>query len=819
MADEIRRGGGNEVFFVGRPMQGILTQVEVLARGNRDSVPALLQVPNPGDIVLHNHPSGELEPSAADVAIASRLGNNSVAFYIVDNNVERVYPVVKAFVRRDVQKLASRDLSAALRPGGPLASSLTVEDRPGQHAMLEAVANSFNRGDVALLEAGTGTGKTLAYLLPALDWAIKNKQRVLVATHTINLQEQIINKDAPALRAVFGEDFRVVLVKGRSNYISKRRVLEFEQSLPMLVDDTETAEAKALIEWAHKTEDGSRSDLAVQPKHELWERIQSETDNCLRHRCPTFNSCFFFRARRAALEADLMVANHHMLFADLSVRAKMDTDDGGLLPAYKHVVIDEAHHVEEVATQYFGQDATRLGFQRALHRMLRETPRGEKGSLPVLQRRLMENAAKLPDGFAKMLNDILQIDVRPAHALAEGSFQRMYDAAHLLARQGESDGGGEVRTLRLVGDVYEREEVLDLQRFAQVAIKDLQMLNEPCSRFLRKASSFADEAGILGPLKEFQSALERLIAHGDAAHECLLSDKPGTVRWIETKAYNPRVVHLTTAPVDVGGLLAEHLFKGHETVVMTSATLAVAGEMSFLKKRTGLTFVERERIQERQFASPFDYADQARLLITDDLPSPDQQGYEEALGRDLGKLLLAAGGRAFVLFTSFRSLQRQYQLAAPMLAEYGIRCLKQGETTRDRLLRAFREDTRSVLFGTDSFWEGVDVEGESLSTVILTRLPFRVPTEPVTIARAEAIEKAGGRAFTEYTIPTAVIKFRQGFGRLIRSRTDRGVVIVTDKRLVSKPYGRAFLESLPPAPLIVGPVREIEDHVKRFFNE
>ena len=265
------------------------------------------------------------------------------------------------------------------------------------------------------------------------------------------------------------------------------------------------------------------------------------------------------------------------------------------------------------------------------------------------------------------------------------------------------------------------------------------------------------------------------------------------MRWIETKAYNPRVVHLTTAPVDVGGLLAEHLFKGHDTVVMTSATLAVAGDMSFLKKRTGLTFVERERIQERQFASPFDYADQARLLITDDLPSPDQQGYKEALGRDLGKLLLAAGGRAFVLFTSFRSLQRQYQLAAPMLAEYGIRCLKQGETTRDRLLRAFREDTRSVLFGTDSFWEGVDVEGESLSTVILTRLPFRVPTEPVTIARAEAIEKAGGRAFTEYTIPTAVIKFRQGFGRLIRSRTDRGVVIVTDKRLVSKPYGRAFL--------------------------
>lgn len=818
MADEIRRTGGNEVFFLGRVVNGIVVEAEVLARGNKGAVPAIMQAPAPGEAVIHNHPSGGLEPSDADIGIASALGNNSVAFYIVNNDVTEVYPVVNAFRRREVHALTDGDLNAYLRPGGALSSALpNLEDRPGQHAMLSAVAAAFNDGRIAVLEAGTGTGKTLAYLIPAADWAKKNREKVVVATHTINLQEQILHKDAPALKSIFGDELRVVLVKGRSNYVSLRRARELEQGLPLLVDDVETAEAKTLIEWARRTQDGSRSDLPFLPKPELWEKVQSETDNCLRLQCPTFQECHFFRARRAALEADIIVANHHLVFADLALRAKMGGDEGGLLPAYKRVVFDEAHHIEEIATEYFGSQVTRAGFSRALNRLARETPRGERGALAVLVKRIAAAADKLPDGMAKLLGDMLQTQVRPARIAVELAFQNFFDDVHRFARRGESDAGGDLKTLRLTPEVRGEEDFRKLQESAHTAIKTLEDLVKQAAAFLRKAGPFAEEIAAPGPLKEFSSAVDRLAAAGDGLRDVLMTDSKEVVRWLETKSFNARIVRLMAAPLEVGGLLAEHLFEKHSTVVMTSATLTVSGSFDYLNRRTGLAAVKAERRDEQVFPSPFDFARQARLFVTDDLPSPDKAEYEDALSERLPGLLQAAGGRAFVLFTSFRSLERQFRACEPILRAAGIRSLKQGETGRDRLLQLFRDDVSSVLFGTDSFWEGVDVEGEALSTVVLTRLPFRVPTEPILVARAEALEAAGGRAFGELTIPMAVIKFRQGFGRLIRNQTDRGVVVVTDKRIVSRPYGKVFLNSLPPVTVTAAPFSEVERDVAAFF--
>ncbi len=819
MAEEIRLGGGNEVFFVGRVESGRVVEAKVVARGNAHMVPAILQVPAPGDVVLHNHPSGELLPSDADGSIASRLGENSVGFYIVDNEVRRVYPVVYAFQVRDVRPVAEDALVAALQPGGKLAAALgTVEDRPSQRAMLHAVAESFEQNRVAVLEAGTGTGKTFAYLLPALDWALANREKVVVATHTINLQEQIIKKDVQALRAVFGDQFHVALMKGRSNYVSLRRARELEESLTALTDAEEKDEAKALVAWAHRTEDGSRSDLTFQPRHELWERVQSESDNCLRHRCPTFHQCFFYRARRNAVEADLLVANHHLLFVDLAMRARMQDDDAGILPSYQRVILDEAHHVEEVATDYFGQQVTRLGVQRALHRIWRDAGRGAKGAVVALLERI-RMTEDLPKFAVETWLYLINAEILPARHQVDSSFRELFDDLHRLARAGEVEAGGsgEVRTLRITADLRGNPAFVRVQETARATLADLQGLLKPGRQFLSKTETFAEEARMLGYLSEFESALNRLEAAGDAVESVLLADSVDQVRWIEVKADNPRVVRLQSAPIDVGALLAEHLFANHKTVTLTSATLAVAGKTDFLRKRTGLDRVRDERIREETFPSPFDFMEQARLFITDDLPSPDQSTYEAALEQALPALLAAAGGRAFVLFTSFRSLQRQYRVAKPWLESMGIRALRQGEAPRDKLLQTFREDTRSVLFGTDSFWEGVDVEGEALSTVILTRLPFRVPTHPVLVARAEAIDAAGGRSFTEYTVPMAVIKFRQGFGRLIRSRSDRGVVIVTDGRIVSKPYGRSFLKSLPPIQTVTASTREVEEHVRNFF--
>lgn len=819
MAAEIAKAGGNEVFFLGRVEGGMVVDYEVLARGNADSAPAILQVPAPGDVVLHNHPSGGLDPSAADMGVASYLGGNSVGFLIVDNAVENVYEVVKHFAPKERLDLDAQGLAGALQPGGALSEALPgLEDRPSQHAMLGEVSKAFNENRVAILEAGTGTGKTLAYLLPAVDWALKNREKVVIATHTINLQEQILNKDVPALRSLFGNEFRAVLVKGRGNYVSRRRARELEQGLGALVDDVEQAEAKSLIEWAKHTADGTRSDLPFQPKSDLWEKIQSEGDNCLRLDCPTFTECFFFRARRNALEAHVLVANHHLVFADLAVRAAIGGEEGGILPAYKRLVLDEAHHVEEVATEYFGRQASRLGFNRALNRILRETPRGDRGALVNLLQRLQMAEAKLPDGMAKQLAGILTSEVKPARGTADFVFGALFDHLHMFARDGADDAAGEVRTLRLAGGVLQSAAYREVQAQAENALETLELFLDPANKFIRRAAVHAPEGGFQGPLKEFASAVDRLAAYAEAIRDVLLADSRDMVRWIETKAFQARIVSLKTAPLAVAARLEEHLFRKHETVVLTSATLTVAGRTDYLRSRLGLNALERERVVERQYPSPFDFAKQARLYVVDDLPSPDKSEYEHALEPALERLLAASGGRAFVLFTSFRSLDRQYRAVEPVLRSLGIRCLKQGEVSRDKLLKAFRDDVKSVLFGTDSFWEGVDVEGESLSTVILTRLPFRVPTDPVLVARAEAIEAAGGRAFNELTVPMAVIKFRQGFGRLIRSKTDRGVVIVTDRRIVSRPYGRAFLESLPPVPIDVAALHDVEQDVRRFLT-
>jgi ATP-dependent DNA helicase DinG len=372
--------------------------------------------------------------------------------------------------------------------------------------------------------------------------------------------------------------------------------------------------------------------------------------------------------------------------------------------------------------------------------------------------------------------------------------------------------------VRITAEVREQSEFRDLQLCATRTMLDLEALLVPSRSFLRKIDTFASEINVLGYLSEFESSVNRLAAFGDAIQSVLLGDSPEQVRWLEVRADNPRVVRLQTAPIDVGELLSEHLFNKHKTVVLTSATLSVSGKMNYLRQRTGLDRVAPERVGEEFFPSPFDYAEQARFFVASDLPSPDQAGYEGGLQAALPGLLRATGGRAFVLFTSMRSLQIQHKHAQAALEADGIRCLRQGDAPRDKLLKIFREDRRSVLFGTDSFWEGVDVEGESLSAVILTRLPFRVPTHPVLISRAEAIDAAGGRAFTQYVVPMAVIKFRQGFGRLIRSRADRGVVIVTDGRIVSKPYGKTFLKSLPPMDVTKAPATEIEKYVREFFE-
>jgi ATP-dependent DNA helicase DinG len=825
LRDTIRQARGNEVFFLAKPDEhGVVVEVTPLARGNDSAVPALLQVTSPGDVVVHNHPSGYLSPSSADVSLASEYGNQGVGFYIVNNEADEIYVVVEAFKRQQRQPLDLNQLAAQVSAKGRVAQRLTgFESRPEQQRMLRAVATAFNDSKAALIEAGTGTGKSLAYLLPAIHWAVQNKQRVVVSTNTINLQEQLIHKDLPLLQQALDLKFKAVLVKGRQNYVCLSKVESLEKEGDYLIETDEQTELNAILEWSHRTSEGSRSDLAILPRFSVWEKVACESDNCTRIRCSHYNECFFYNARREATSADLLVVNHHLLFADLAVRGDTGRyNEAAILPAYGHVILDEAHNVEDVATDYFGTQIAKLGLLRLLGRFysLREREKvREKGLLPHLLARLQKLDRKIEPGlysriYAHVQGRLLTLREDLVHTVA----QTFDDLAAWLGGGGEP---GAEQKVRFTPQVQERQEwkasilpavqnlIREMGEFHQQLLlleKWLESLDEPVAESL------------LSLTVELNALIDRLEAAAATLGEIFGEADGSRVRWIEiTTSRTGLRITLKQAPVNVANLLRERLFEKLQTVVLTSATLTTEKSFDYVKGRLGLDQMQPARMLESILPSSFDYKSQVILGIPQDIPSPDHPEFAAELGRLVLESIQISQGRALVLFTSYSVLRRIHQELAPVLELAGIRALMQGEGPRHRLTEVFKQDKTSVLFATDSFWEGVDVAGEALENVILTKLPFSVPKEPVIEARIEAIEQAGGNPFLEYSVPQAVIKFKQGFGRLIRSKSDRGSIMIFDRRVVDKTYGKIFLRSLPECRVAQGKREHVFNEVKEFF--
>ena len=813
---EIDAAQGREVSFVARQdANGRIVDARVVARGTVDAVLALPGVAQRGDLLLHNHPSGVLEPSGADLAVAARLHDGGVGFAIVDNAVTACYVVVEVPRARAMVRLDPVDVAGLLAERGPVARVLgAFEDRPSQRDMAAYAADVYNDGGVALLEAGTGVGKSFAYLLPALLWARENGERTVVSTNTINLQEQLVGKDLPLLaRALAAGDHTpsFALLKGWRNYLCLARLEQARAGQDSLFDDARAAELEALGAWAVRTSDGSLADLADEPSPEVWDSVAAESDLCTRLKCPHFERCFVFQARRRAAEADVVVVNHHLLASDLAVRmASENWLEAAVLPPYRRLVLDEAHHLEDVAATHLGVHVSAAGVQRLLARL----ERNGRGLLPMLAAEL----ARREDLLSAASRDL----VRQSLFDALGAARRAADTLFTLLGGRLDAAAAHGPVLRLT-DAFADDPVWPeglgpafenlLIAFAGLRdgvemIADRLALEDPSERPVQLV------AELRGVIRRLDAAAQGLTA--------ALRPPPGgppAVRWLERRGRKTNLT-LASVPLDLAPLLKENLFDRVGTVVLTSATLAAAGDFGFLEERLGLDLPPARVAVRELLASPFDFPAQCLFGVPTDLPDPksDEAGHDAAVARVLLDLAHVSDGGIFVLFTSHGALRRTAEAVRGRIAGRWP-LLVQGEGQRDQLLRRFREYGSAILLGTDSFWEGVDVPGRALRGLILAKLPFKAPTEPLTAARLERLEERGQNGFSHYLVPLAALKLKQGFGRLIRTRGDLGAVLLLDRRAVTKSYGARILEGLPPATTVIGSWDEVRQRCEEFFAE
>ncbi|MCL5773110.1 MAG: hypothetical protein M1536_01830 [Firmicutes bacterium] len=710
--------------------------------------------------------------------------------------------------------ISTASTSGIFQPGGRISEVLeNYENRGCQIKMADSVQRSLLEDKIAIIEAGTGTGKSLAYLIPSVLHAWESQEPVIISTRTINLQEQLFYKDIPAVRDILETPFTASILRGWRNYICLRKFQNFHKSQDRILTKDEYRDFQAISLWLNSSKDGARTELDFEPTETLWSRLCAESEACLFSKCHFYQPCYFFNARREAAKSLVLVINHALLLSDWKIR-QLDPDSPSfIIPPYSRLVIDEAHHLEDVATDFLGKEVSSWEFYHLINQLYKKDGKDTGGFLALLHSKI--NNSRIPSSEKQHLRAFIEDPV------ITGMFSLKEIGSDFFTElfQWITESFKKEDKIRLKNNIYEKKEWLFIK---EKGIKLLKALDEISNHLKTLGSLMAgipsiDIEDIEGLRVDINSHILKAVKISDCLSFIIGEPDESFIYWVEAERQSStRYCRLQASPLNVSEQL-KIFFENLNSVILTSATLSINKNFEFLKSRLGIDQIEGERILENLLPSPFNFKENVMICLPADSPYPDSGDYLKDIMPKVSELMEFTEGRAFLLFTSYKMLEE----ASSILQEHNFEnaeLLVQGDAPRHRLLQKFKTGGKGILLGTDSFWEGVDVPGKALECVIVMKLPFRVPTDPIVEARIEDLEKKGHNSFRKYMLPLAILKFKQGFGRLIRTKTDRGVILVFDKRIIEKNYGKWFINSMPQCAVAAGRWNEVFERIKKFLG-